>query len=270
VGKDQHLAIQALEEAACQLRGLLEKQAGPAALLRVAQEIDRQIEALALDAGEIANMPELLTAALAHIDALYVQRPALEALPEPACLAQPEALDLPPACLGLVAGSQGGAQALGMILSHCLEKNAPALFFAMGEEAADLGMRLCSQQAGIALARLRTGQLADTDWGKLTAAVNLLAERPLSVALASGLSVPDIVYQARRQSRLCGGQLGLIVIAHAQTISGLQADHFRFLVWMGYLKSLARELATPILLIYDGGNADDLRAFAREVDMAFG
>lgn len=269
VEKDQHLAIQALEEAACMLCGLREQQAEPDALLRVAQEINRQIEALALDAGRIANMPALLTAALMQIDALYAQHGGLAPVPDDAAWCG-EPLDLQPGRLSLLSGWHAWDKALSTSRASCVEGSAPVLLFAMGEEAAELGMRLCGQQAGIALARLRTGRLADADWTKLTAAVNQLAERPLSVVLASSLSVPEIVYQSRREARAYGGQLGLIVIAHAQTIPGLQADYFRFPLWMGLLKSLARELSVPILLLHDGCDVDDLRAFVREVDIAFG
>ena len=66
---------------------------------------------------------------------------------------------------------------------------------------------------------LRTGRLADDEWGRLSEAVEKLRNVSLFIDETPGLTPAELRARARRQARQCG-QLGLIIVDYLQLMSG--------------------------------------------------
>jgi replicative DNA helicase len=72
-----------------------------------------------------------------------------------------------------------GKTALAMNMAEYvgMKKDKPVLIFSMEMSAEQLAMRTLSSLGRIELQRLRTGQLRDNDWPKLTTAIAMMSER---------------------------------------------------------------------------------------------
>ena len=66
---------------------------------------------------------------------------------------------------------------------------------------------------------MRTGELDEDDWGKLTHSLGVLNEAPIFIDEGAGLNSYEIRARSRRLHRQLGG-LGLIVIDYLQLMSG--------------------------------------------------
>jgi replicative DNA helicase len=119
--------------------------------------------------------------------------------------------------------------------------------------AKQLGMRILGSVGKLNQGRLRTGQLQDDDWERLTVALEKMHETQLYIDETPALSVMDLRARARRLSRTCGG-LGLIVIDYIQLMSGsgTRAGENRTSEVSEIsrsLKALARELECPVIAL---------------------
>ena len=129
----------------------------------------------------------------------------------------------------------------------------PVAVFSMEMGAKQLGMRILGSVGKLNQGRLRTGQLQDDDWERLTVALEKMHETQLYIDETPALSVMDLRARARRLSRTCGG-LGLIVIDYIQLMSGsgTRAGENRtneVSEISRSLKALARELECPVIAL---------------------
>nr|MBP8310984.1 replicative DNA helicase [Burkholderiaceae bacterium] len=101
---------------------------------------------------------------------------------------------------------------------------------------------------------LRTGRLADDEWGRLTEAVDKMSSASLFIDESPGLTAAEVRARARRIAREFGGTLGLIIIDYLQLMSGDSAsnDENRATV-LGEIsrgmKGLAKELQCPVIAL---------------------
>ncbi len=98
---------------------------------------------------------------------------------------------------------------------------------------------------------MRSGKLADSDWPKVTAAMNRIHGAPLHFDDNPMVTVMDIRAKARRlRSEL--GDLGLVVVDYIQLMTGRSSAETRQVevaeISRG-LKLLARELECPVLAL---------------------
>ena len=110
------------------------------------------------------------------------------------------------------------ALALNIAQHVTLDAGLPIGIFSMEMGAGQLAMRLLSSLGKINAHDLRTGQLAEDDWRKLTNAVGRLSEAPIHIDETPGLNSLELRARARRLHRQYG-QLGLIVIDYLQLMS---------------------------------------------------
>jgi len=114
-----------------------------------------------------------------------------------------------------------------------------------------LAMRMLASLGRIELQRIRTGQLNDGDWPKITSAIGLMSERKMYIDSTGALSPVDIRARARRIARV-HGELGLIVIDYLQLmrVPGTSENRASEISEISRsLKALARELNVPILAL---------------------
>jgi replicative DNA helicase len=135
-------------------------------------------------------------------------------------------------------------------IKECL----PVAIFSMEMGSEQLGIRLVGSIGRVDQTHLRTGQLTDDEWPRLSEAIETLRNVPLHVQETPGLTINELRASARRLARQCGGQLGLIVVDYLQlmTVSATAAKENRATA-VGELsvglKALAKELKCPVICL---------------------
>jgi len=126
------------------------------------------------------------------------------------------------------------------------------LFFSLEMSKEQLIDRMLSDVSGVDSWNIRTGNLSDEDFAKLSEASGEMAEAPIFIDDTPGLTVLEIRTKARRAAHQA--PLGLIVIDYLQLIQGSsnRSDGNRVQevseISRG-LKLLARELNVPVIAL---------------------
>lgn len=127
----------------------------------------------------------------------------------------------------------------------------PVLIFSMEMPAEQLAMRMLSSLGRIEMQRIRSGQLDDGDWPRLSSAIAMMSEKKIFIDDGGALSPGDVRARARRIVRE-HGELGLIVIDYLQLmkVAGNSEHRAAEIAEISRsLKSLARELNVPIVAL---------------------
>ena len=106
--------------------------------------------------------------------------------------------------------------AMNIVENALISTGAPILVFSMEMPADALVMRMLSSLGRIDQSRIRSGQLEEDDWPRLTSAVSLLKDKPLYIDDTPGLSPTEMRSRARRIARENEGKLGLIMVDYLQ------------------------------------------------------
>jgi replicative DNA helicase len=125
------------------------------------------------------------------------------------------------------------------------------LFFSLEMSKEQLIDRMLADVSGVDAWNIRTGNLSDADFAKLSEASGEMAEAPIFIDDTPGLTVLEMRTKARRAAHQA--PLGLIVIDYLQLISGSgRTDGNRVQevseISRG-LKLLARELNVPVIAL---------------------
>lgn len=138
------------------------------------------------------------------------------------------------------------------IASHiALNAKLPVLIFSMDLSAITMASKLVSQMGEIEMAKLRTGDMDDTDRKNLDAAKKILKDVPLIVDETTSLTVEEIIAKSRDVIAQ-NGRLGLIVIDYLQLmepISSKDGSIDSYEEVMSALKTFARETDRPVILL---------------------
>ena len=124
------------------------------------------------------------------------------------------------------------------------------LFFSLEMSKEQLIDRMLSDVSGVDSWNIRTGNLSDEDFSKLSEASGEMAEAPIYIDDTPGITVLEMRTKARRAAH--NAPLGLIVIDYLQLIQGRRTDGNRVQevseISRG-LKLLARELNVPVIAL---------------------
>lgn len=144
-------------------------------------------------------------------------------------------------------------------------KKAVAVF-SMEMSAAQLALRLISSNGRVNATRLRTGQLEDEDWSRVTGAIRMLKETKIFIDDTPGLS-PDVLRaKSRRLKR--EHDLGLIVIDYLQLmgVPGNSENRATEISEISRsLKGLAKELNVPVIALSQLNRSLETRTDKRPV-----
>ncbi len=160
---------------------------------------------------------------------------------------------LQPSDLIIVAGRPSmGKTTLAMnFAEHAAIKNGvPVAIFSMEMSSLQLVMRLFSSLGQIEQGRLRTGNLADLDWPKLTSAMTLLHKSKIFIDETPALSPAELRARARRLKR--EHDIGLIIIDYMQlmAIPGNRENRATEIAEISRsLKAVAKELNVPVVAL---------------------
>ncbi|MBO8127884.1 MAG: replicative DNA helicase [Peptococcaceae bacterium] len=152
----------------------------------------------------------------------------------------------------LAARPSMGKTALAMSIAHQVaeRQGIPVAVFSLEMSREQLVQRLLCAEAMVDQYRLRTGNLREEDWEKLTDAAERLNELPIYIDDAAGASVREMRAKAKRLQAERG--LGLVIIDYLQLIQAPRRAENRqqeiAQISRG-LKSLAKELNVPVLAL---------------------
>ena len=131
-----------------------------------------------------------------------------------------------------------------------IEKKA-VLFFSLEMSKEQLIDRMLADAAGVDSWNIRTGNLSDEDFAKITDAMGELAEAPIYIDDKPGLSVLEMRTKARRIAH--EQELGLIVIDYLQLMQGSKRNDNNRVQEVSEisrgLKLVARELNVPLIAL---------------------
>jgi replicative DNA helicase len=196
----------------------------------------------------------LLTEAVERIDQLFQTKGALTGLSTGFRDIDDMTMGFQPGDLIIVAGrpSMGKTSfAMNIAESAVIAGDKPVLVFSMEMPADSLIMRMLSSLGRIDQTKIRSGQLSDEDWPRLTSAVTLLNDKPLFVDDSAALTPNEIRSRARRLARE-HGDIGLIVIDYLQLmqVSGSGENRATEISEISRsLKGIAKEFRCPVVAL---------------------
>jgi len=139
---------------------------------------------------------------------------------------------------------------LNMAQNAAVRAKVPVAIFSLEMSKEQLVQRMLCGEAMVDQQRVRTGDLLDADWPKLTRAVGPLSDAPIFIDDTVGISLAELRSKARRLKT--EHNLGMIVIDYLQLLSvGKKAESRQQEVAQisRTLKGLARELKVPVIAL---------------------
>jgi len=147
----------------------------------------------------------------------------------------------------IVAGFPGMGKSglLETIVCH-VAKNYHVKMFTLEMSNREQTDRMASQMTGIAMQSIRSGKLNDTEWGKVTQAVEDIGNLKLSMDEGSYLTFPALRAKCVRDKSL--GKLDLVVLDYAGLMEAPGHSPYERATYLSRnLKQLAKELHVPLL-----------------------
>lgn len=140
--------------------------------------------------------------------------------------------------------------ALNMAEYAALKSKKAVVIFSMEMSASQLAFRLISSIGRINAGRLKTGQLEDEDWSRVTMAMKMLSESKIFIDDEPALSPAKLLSKARRLKR--EHDLGLVVVDYLQLmqVPGNSENRATEISEISRsLKALAKELNLPVIAL---------------------
>ncbi len=140
--------------------------------------------------------------------------------------------------------------AMNVAESAAISGKLSVAVFSMEMPGEQLAMRMISSLGRIDQHHIRTGELTDEDWPRITSSIHMLSETKLFIDDSPAMSPSEVRARARRIKREHG--LGLIVIDYLQLmqISGGSENRATEISEISRsLKALAKELAVPVIAL---------------------
>ncbi|AFQ46427.1 replicative DNA helicase [Desulfosporosinus meridiei] len=142
------------------------------------------------------------------------------------------------------------ALVLNMAQNASVRAKVPVAIFSLEMSKEQLVQRMLCGEAMVDQQRVRTGDLLDTDWPKLTRAVGPLSDAPIFIDDTVGISLAELRSKSRRLKT--EHNLGMIIIDYLQLLSvGKKSESRQQEVAQisRALKGLARELKVPVIAL---------------------
>ncbi len=154
----------------------------------------------------------------------------------------------------LAARPSMGKTALALNIAHnvALGVEQPVLIFSLEMSKEQLVDRMLAMESGVDAWALRTGNLTDGDFEKISQAMGALSEAKIYIDDTPSITVSELRTKARREAHI--RELGLVVVDYLQLMSGGRygGDGNRVQeiseISRG-LKGIARELNIPVLAL---------------------
>ena len=203
--------------------------------------------------GGFQDIKALLTSTVERIDHLFETEGAITGLATGFDKFDEMTTGLQPGDLVIVAGrpSMGKTTfAMNIAENAAIAAKAAVAVFSMEMPGESLAMRMISSLGRIDQHHIRTGQLTDEDWPRITSAVHMLSETSIFIDDTPAMTPGEIRAKARRIKRKHG--LGLIVIDYIQLMQvhgGSENRATEISEISRGLKALAKELHVPVVAL---------------------
>lgn len=158
---------------------------------------------------------------------------------------------LHPANLMIIAArpAMGKSAITGNIATNVAMERKPVALFSLEMSKEEVAQRMLCSVARIDSMKLRTGQIGEAAWPRLTDAAGKLYDAPVFVDDSPVVTVTDIRAKCRRLKRQHG--LNLVVVDYLQLMQGSNRENRQQEIAdiSRGLKNLARELEVPIIAV---------------------
>ena len=159
--------------------------------------------------------------------------------------------------------------AMNLAENAAMTSDKPALIFSLEMPSEQIMMRMLASLGRIDQTKIRTGQLEDEDWARLSSTMGLLIEKgKMYIDDAAGLTPTEVRSRARRVARDNGG-ISLIMVDYLQLMRAPQFADNRTLEIAEIsrsLKALAKELEVPVIALSQLNRSLEQRADKRPVN----
>ncbi|WOO49487.1 replicative DNA helicase [Hafnia alvei] len=159
--------------------------------------------------------------------------------------------------------------AMNLCENAAMTEEKPVLIFSLEMPGNQIMMRMLASLARVDQTKIRTGQLDDEDWARISSTMGILLEkRNMYIDDSSGLTPTEVRSRARRIYREHGG-LSLIMIDYLQLMRVPSLSENRTLEIAEIsrsLKALAKELQVPVVALSQLNRSLEQRADKRPVN----
>ena len=196
----------------------------------------------------------ILKSTFKDIERLYEKKQLLTGIPSGFVDLDAKTSGFQPSDLIIIAGrpSMGKtAFALNVAQHAAQESQIPIALFSLEMSKEQLALRLLCSEARVDNHRLRTGNIAENDWGKLSMAAGKLADSQLWIDDTPGITMFEMRAKARRLKANQG--LGMIIVDYLQLMAGTKnrsdSREQEISEISRSLKALAKELHVPVIAL---------------------
>jgi replicative DNA helicase len=149
---------------------------------------------------------------------------------------------------------------LNIAAHSAMDHGKSVAVFSLEMAKEQLGLRMLCSEARIDMHKLRTGYLAESDWGRIGMAAGRLSEAPIYIDDTGAIGIFEMRSKARRLKADKG--LDLIIVDYLQLMRGSSDANSREQEISGIsrsLKALAKELRVPIIALSQLNRAVETR-----------
>ncbi|WP_408900500.1 replicative DNA helicase [Photobacterium piscicola] len=159
--------------------------------------------------------------------------------------------------------------AMNLCENAAMDQEKPVLIFSLEMPAEQIMMRMLASLSRVDQTKIRTGQLDDEDWERISSTMGILMQKKnMFIDDSSGLTPTEVRSRARRIARDNGG-LSMIMIDYLQLmrVPGLQENRTLEIAEISRsLKALAKELNVPVVALSQLNRSLEQRADKRPVN----
>ena len=241
--------------------------------VQILDEAERNVFSIAESSPSVSgpvNIKSVLTSTVDRIDQLYHSTDSVTGLPTGYTDLDQMTSGLQPADLIVLAArpSMGKTSFAMNVAEHAaIKSQKPVLVFSLEMPAESLAMRMLSSLSRIDQHKIRTGNLQDDDWSRITSSIAMLSQAPMFIDDTPGLSPAEMRARARRIAKE-NGEIGLILVDYLQLMQMPGQSENRTLEVSEIsraLKGLAKELNVPVIALSQLNRSLEQRSDKRPV-----
>ena len=155
---------------------------------------------------------------------------------------------------------------LNILTNVALREQKPVLMFSLEMGKEQLVLRMLCAEAEIDAQRIRTGEVTEADFSKISTAMGRLGDAPIYIDDKPGMTVMELRAKARKVQMETGGELGMIIIDYLQLMEGSSSGKGgndnrvqEISAISRGLKGIARELKVPVIALSQLSRAVEAR-----------
>lgn len=216
------------------------------------------------DSGEFSSVAELVNPMLTKLELLTKNQGKVTGISTGFLDLDYRTAGMQPSDLVLVAArpSMGKtAFALNVVQHAAVHEKKVCAMFSLEMSKDQLLNRMVCSEAMVDAQKVRTGDLEDDDWSKISMGAVILAESPIFIDDTAGITIADMRAKCRKLKMEHG--LDLIMIDYLQLMSGggkQQSREQEISEISRGLKALAREMSAPVIALSQLSRACESRA----------